>query len=301
VSTAFKYLMKYKLIDGKAISESIKLEVKVSVRRLFEECSIIPSLSVILVGDDAASKVYVRNKKRSAIKVGMESHIINFPTFVTSEEVLQQIRILNQDDNCDGILIQMPLPAHLDENEMLCTIDPQKDVDGLHPQNVGLLSMGSASFIPATPAGIKEILLRSGNDPKGKHVVILGRSNIVGKPLSNLLSLKGNGGDATVTLCHSRTDRLKDITQSADILVVAIGIPNFVTSDLVSPGVVAIDVGVNRVEDSTRSRGYRLTGDIDFESVSPKASAITPVPGGVGPMTIAMLLKNTLDAALPKI
>ncbi|PZC43232.1 MAG: methylenetetrahydrofolate dehydrogenase (NADP+) / methenyltetrahydrofolate cyclohydrolase [Chloroflexi bacterium] len=293
--------MKYKLIDGKAISESIKLEVKVSVRRLFEECSIIPSLSVILVGDDAASKVYVRNKKRSAIKVGMESHIINFPTFVTSEEVLQQIRILNQDDNCDGILIQMPLPAHLDENEMLCTIDPQKDVDGLHPQNVGLLSMGSASFIPATPAGIKEILLRSGNDPKGKHVVILGRSNIVGKPLSNLLSLKGNGGDATVTLCHSRTDRLKDITQSADILVVAIGIPNFVTSDLVSPGVVAIDVGVNRVEDSTRSRGYRLTGDIDFESVSPKASAITPVPGGVGPMTIAMLLKNTLDAALPKI
>ncbi len=301
MSTAFKYLMKYKLIDGKAISESIKLEVKVSVRRLFEECSIIPSLSVILVGDDAASKVYVRNKKRSAIKVGMESHIINFPTFVTSEEVLQQIRILNQDDNCDGILIQMPLPAHLDENEMLCTIDPQKDVDGLHPQNVGLLSMGSASFIPATPAGIKEILLRSGNDPKGKHVVILGRSNIVGKPLSNLLSLKGNGGDATVTLCHSRTDRLKDITQSADILVVAIGIPNFVTSDLVSPGVVAIDVGVNRVEDSTRSRGYRLTGDIDFESVSPKASAITPVPGGVGPMTIAMLLKNTLDAALPKI
>ena len=301
MSTAFKYLMKYKLIDGKAISESIKLEVKVSARRLFEECSIIPSLSVILVGDDAASKVYVRNKKRSAIKVGMESHIINFPTFVTSEEVLQQIRILNQDDNCDGILIQMPLPAHLDENEMLCTIDPQKDVDGLHPQNVGLLSMGSASFIPATPAGIKEILLRSGNDPKGKHVVILGRSNIVGKPLSNLLSLKGNGGDATVTLCHSRTDRLKDITQSADILVVAIGIPNFVTSDLVSPGVVAIDVGVNRVEDSTRSRGYRLTGDIDFESVSSKASAITPVPGGVGPMTIAMLLKNTLDAALPKV
>ena len=301
MTTAFKYLMKYKLIDGKAISESIKLEVKVSVRRLFEECSIIPSLSVILVGNDAASKVYVRNKKSSAINVGMESHIINFPTFVTREEVLQQIRILNKDDNCDGILIQLPLPAHLDENEILCTIDPQKDVDGLHPQNVGLLSMGSASFIPATPAGIKEMLLRSGNDPKGKHVVILGRSNIVGKPLSNLLSLKGNGGDATVTLCHSMTNRLKDITQSADILVAAIGIPNFVTSDLVSPGVVAIDVGVNRIEDSTRSRGYRLTGDIDFEGVSSKASAITPVPGGVGPMTIAMLLKNTLDAVLRKI
>ena len=301
MTTAVKYLMKYKLINGKVISDSIKHEVKVSVHKLFEECSIKPSLSVILVGDDSASKIYVRNKKSSAIDVGMETQIINFPELVTREEVLQQIRILNEDDSCDGILIQLPLPAHLDENEILCTIDPQKDVDGLHPQNVGLLSMGAASFIPATPAGIKEMLLRSGNDPKGKHVVILGRSNIVGKPLSNLLSQKGHGGDATVTLCHSMTNNLKDITQSADILGAAIGIPNFVTSDLVSPGVVAIDVGVNRIKDSTRSRGYRLTGDIDFEGVSPKASAITPVPGGVGPMTIAMLLKNTLDAALRKI
>jgi len=301
VTTAVKYLMKYKLINGKAISDSIKHEVKVSVHKLFEECSIKPSLSVILVGDDSASKIYVRNKKSSAIDVGMESQIINFPELVTREEVLQQIRILNEDDSCDGILIQLPLPAHLDENEILCTIDPQKDVDGLHPQNVGLLSMGAASFIPATPAGIKEMLLRSGNDPKGKHVVILGRSNIVGKPLSNLLSQKGHGGDATVTLCHSMTNNLKDITQSADILVAAIGIPNFVTSDLVSSGVVAIDVGVNRIEDSTRARGYRLTGDIDFEGVSRKASAITPVPGGVGPMTIAMLLKNTLEAVLRKI
>lgn len=301
MTTAVKYLMKYKLINGKAISDSIKHEVKVSVHKLFKECSIKPSLSVILVGDDSASKIYVRNKKSSAIDVGMESQIINFPELVTREEVLQQIRVLNEDDSCDGILIQLPLPAHLDENEILCTIDPQKDVDGLHPQNVGLLSMGAASFIPATPAGIKEMLLRSGNDPKGKHVVILGRSNIVGKPLANLLSQKGHGGDATVTLCHSMTNNLKDITQSADILVAAIGIPNFVTSDLVSPGVVAIDVGVNRIEDSTRSRGYRLTGDIDFEGVSRKASAITPVPGGVGPMTIAMLLKNTLEAVLRKI
>jgi len=301
VTTTVRYLMKYKLIDGKAISESIKLEVKMSVCRLFEECSMIPSLSVILVGDDAASSVYVRNKKSSAINLGMESQIINFPELVTREELLQQIQILNQDDNCDGILIQLPLPAHLDENEILCTIDPQKDVDGLHPQNVGLLSMGAGSLIPATPAGIREMLLRSGNDPKGKHVVILGRSNIVGKPLFNLLSQKGHGGDATVTLCHSMTNNLKDITKRADILVAAIGIPNFVTSDLVSSGVVAIDVGVNRIEDSTRSRGYRLTGDIDFEGVSRKASAITPVPGGVGPMTIAMLLKNTLKAVLRKI
>ena len=293
--------MKYKLIDGKAISESIKLEVKMSVCRLFEERSMIPSLSVILVGDDAASSVYVRNKKSSAINVGMESQIITFPALVTREELLRQIQILNEDDNCDGILIQLPLPAHLDENEILCTIDPQKDVDGLHPQNVGLLSMGVGSFIPATPAGIREMLLRSGNDPKGKHVVILGRSNIVGKPLFNLLSQKGRGGDATVTLCHSMTNNLKGITKSADILVAAIGTPNFVTSDLVSSGVVAIDVGVNRIEDSTRSRGYRLTGDIDFEGVSRKASAITPVPGGVGPMTIAMLLKNTLKAVLRKI
>ena len=301
MTTTVRYLMKYKLIDGKAISESIKLEVKMSVCRLFEERSMIPSLSVILVGDDAASSVYVRNKKSSAINVGMESQIITFPALVTREELLRQIQILNEDDNCDGILIQLPLPAHLDENEILCTIDPQKDVDGLHPQNVGLLSMGVGSFIPATPAGIREMLLRSGNDPKGKHVVILGRSNIVGKPLSNLLSQKGRGGDATVTLCHSMTNNLKGITKSADILVAAIGTPNFVTSDLVSSGVVAIDVGVNRIEDSTRSRGYRLTGDIDFEGVSRKASAITPVPGGVGPMTIAMLLKNTLKAVLRKI
>ena len=301
MTTTVRYLMKYKLIDGKVISESIKLEVKMSVCRLFEERSMIPSLSVILVGDDAASSVYVRNKKSSAINVGMESQIITFPALVTREELLRQIQILNEDDNCDGILIQLPLPAHLDENEILCTIDPQKDVDGLHPQNVGLLSMGVGSFIPATPAGIREMLLRSGNDPKGKHVVILGRSNIVGKPLSNLLSQKGRGGDATVTLCHSMTNNLKGITKSADILVAAIGTPNFVTSDLVSSGVVAIDVGVNRIEDSTRSRGYRLTGDIDFEGVSRKASAITPVPGGVGPMTIAMLLKNTLKAVLRKI
>ncbi|MDC0034894.1 bifunctional 5,10-methylenetetrahydrofolate dehydrogenase/5,10-methenyltetrahydrofolate cyclohydrolase [Chloroflexi bacterium] len=289
--------MTYKLIDGKAISDSIKIEIKESVSVLTREHSIKPGLTVILVGDDPASEVYVRNKRSSAIDVGMCSTILNLPGSTSRRELFSAIETLNNDDNCHGILVQLPLPAHLDENEILASIDPEKDVDGLHPKNVGLLSMGSPRFVPATPFGIKEMLLRSNNDPKGKHVVILGRSNIVGKPLSNLLSLKSRGGDATVTLCHSRTKDLEDITRTADVLVAAIGIPHFVTREMVSDGVVAIDVGVNRVEDKTRSRGYRLTGDIAFNEVSKKASAITPVPGGVGPMTIAMLLQNTLNAA----
>ena len=289
--------MTYKLIDGKAISDSIKIEIKESVSVLTREHSIKPGLTVILVGDDPASKVYVRNKRKSAMDVGMSSTIVNLPGSTTVRELLSEIETLNQDNNCHGILVQLPLPAHLDENEILVSIDPDKDVDGLHPKNVGLLSMGSPRFVPATPSGIKEMLLRSNNDPKGKHVVILGRSNIVGKPLSNLLSLKNRGGDATVTLCHSRTNNLEEITRAADVLVAAIGIPHFVTQEMVSDGVVAIDVGVNRVEDNSRPRGYRLTGDIAFDEVSKKASAITPVPGGVGPMTIAMLLQNTLNAA----
>ena len=256
---------------------------------------------MILVGNDPASQVYVRNKRRSAIETGMFSTVVNLPGSTSKEELLSRIVTLNHDDNCHGILVQLPLPDHLDENEILASIDPEKDVDGLHPKNIGLLSMGSPRFVPATPFGIKEMLMRSNNDPKGKHVVILGRSNIVGKPLSNLLSLKTQGGDATVTLCHSRTKNLEAITQSADVLVAAIGIPEFITYEMVSDGVVVIDVGVNRVEDKTRERGYRLTGDIAFEEVSQKASAITPVPGGVGPMTIAMLLQNTLDAAYRKI
>ena len=293
--------MTYKLIDGKAISNSIKIEIKESVGDLIREHSIKPGLAVILVGNDPASQVYVRNKRRSAIETGMCSTVVNLPGSTSKEELLSRIVTLNHDDNCHGILVQLPLPDHLDENEILASIDPEKDVDGLHPKNIGLLSMGSPRFVPATPFGIKEMLMRSNNDPKGKHVVILGRSNIVGKPLSNLLSLKTQGGDATVTLCHSRTNNLEAITQSADVLVAAIGIPEFVTHEMVSDGVVAIDVGVNRVEDKTRERGYRLTGDIAFEEVSQKASAITPVPGGVGPMTIAMLLQNTLNAAYRKI
>jgi len=289
--------MTYKLIDGKAISDSIKIEIKESVSVLAREHSIKPGLTVILVGDDPASKVYVRNKRKSAMDAGMSSTIVNLPGSTTMRELLSEIETLNQDNNCHGILIQLPLPAHLDENEILVSIAPDKDVDGLHPKNVGLLSMGSPRFVPATPSGIQEMLLRSNNDPKGKHVVILGRSNIVGKPLSNLLSLKNRGGDATVTLCHSRTNNLEEITRAADVLVAAIGIPHFVTQEMVSDGVVAIDVGMNRVEDNTRPRGYRLTGDIAFDEVSKKASAITPVPGGVGPMTIAMLLQNTLNAA----
>ena len=289
--------MTYKLIDGKAISDSIKIEIKESVSVLTKEHSIKPGLTVILVGDDPASKVYVRNKKSSAMDAGMCSTIVNLPGSTTKRELLSEIETLNRDDSCHGILVQLPLPAHLVENDILVSIDPDKDVDGLHPKNVGLLSMGSPRFVPATPSGIKEMLLRSNNDPKGKHVVILGRSNIVGKPLSNLLSLKNRGGDATVTLCHSMTNNLEEITRAADVLVAAIGIPHFVTQEMVSDGVVAIDVGVNRVRDNSRPRGYRLTGDIAFDEVSKKASAITPVPGGVGPMTIAMLLQNTLNAA----
>ena len=289
--------MTYKLIDGKAISDSIKIEIKESVSVLTKEHSIKPGSTVILVGDDPASKVYVRNKRSSAMDSGMCSTIVNLPGSTTKRELLSEIETLNRDDSCHGILVQLPLPAHLVENDILVSIDPDKDVDGLHPKNVGLLSMGSPRFVPATPSGIKEMLLRSNNDPKGKHVVILGRSNIVGKPLSNLLSLKNRGGDATVTLCHSMTKNLEEITRAADVIVAAIGIPHFVTQEMVSDGVVAIDVGVNRVRDNSRPRGYRLTGDIAFDEVSKKASAITPVPGGVGPMTIAMLLQNTLNAA----
>ena len=236
-----------------------------------------------------------------ADKVGIETYDYKLSSDISFEELSNLIEVLNKDSKIDGILVQLPLPSNLDETEVLKRVDPEKDVDGLHPKNIGLLSMGSPRFVPATPFGIKEMLMRSNNDPKGKHVVILGRSNIVGKPLSNLLSLKTQGGDATVTLCHSRTKNLEAITQSADVLVAAIGIPEFITYEMVSDGVVVIDVGVNRVEDKTRERGYRLTGDIAFEEVSQKASAITPVPGGVGPMTIAMLLQNTLDAAYRKI
>ena len=286
------------LINGIKISEEIKQEIFEQVREFKNIYDRSPGLSVILVGDDPASLVYVRTKEREANKLGMISNVIKLNSNVTEAELINQIYILNKDHNVHGILVQLPLPNHINENIINEAIDPLKDVDGLNPFNIGLLASGYPRFIPATPSGIQQILLRSGYNIEGQHVVVLGRSNIVGKPLSNLLSMKSLGGNATVTLCHSRTNNIVDICRSADILVAAIGIPNYVTSNMVSKKVIAIDVGINRVSDSKSKKGYKLVGDIDFEDVSNKISAITPVPGGVGPMTIAMLLENTLKAAL---
>ena len=289
--------MDSKIIDGIGLSKQVKSEVANSVKRLKMETGRSPGLSVVLVGDDPASAIYVRNKQRGADEVGILGETISMPKSATENEVTRVVNELNNDPNCDGILVQLPLPEHIDEGRVTLSIDPLKDVDGLHPFNAGLLAAGEPRFVPATPGGIVQMLVRTGNDPMGRHVVVLGRSNIVGRPLSNLLSLKGKGGDATVTVCHSQTKNIKELCRSAEILIAAIGIPEYVTSDMVSDGVVAIDVGINRVSAPDRKRGYKLVGDIDFLSVSQKASAITPVPGGVGPMTIAMLLSNTLLAA----
>ena len=289
--------MDSKIIDGNCLSGQIKSEIIDSVKRLKMETGRSPGLSVVLVGDDPASAVYVRNKQRGADEVGILGKTILMSHSSTENEVIRVVNELNSDSTCDGILVQLPLPDHIDEGRVTLSIDPLKDVDGLHPFNAGLLAAGKPRFVPATPGGIVQMLLRTGNDPSGKHVVILGRSNIVGRPISNLLSMKGQGGDATVTVCHSRTKNIEELCRSAEILIAAIGIPEYVTSDMVSDGVVAVDVGINRVGAPNRKRGYRLVGDIDFLGVSQKASAITPVPGGVGPMTIAMLLSNTLLAA----
>ena len=285
------------ILDGKLMSEELIGEIGAEVQLINNEHGVTPGLAVVLVGNNAASMVYVRNKSRAAKKVGMNSLIKRLPEDASADQIVRTVQGLNRDPNYHGILVQLPLPDYVDEDSIISSIDPNKDVDGLHPMNVGLLSSGIPRFVPATPGGIREILLRTGNNPSGKRVVILGRSNIVGRPLSNLLSMKGNGGDATVTVCHSRSKDLKQITLRADILVAAIGIPDYVTKDMVAEGAVVVDVGINRVEDLSRKNGYRLKGDVDFEQVFQKTSYITPVPGGVGPMTIAMLLSNTLKAA----
>ena len=282
--------MPYQLIDGKNLSTQILNEIAENVGELKKRSEITPGLSVVLVGDDPASDIYVRSKERAALKVGMVVKLIRMPWQSSEDKIIEIVQSLNNDINYHGILVQLPLPDHVDQNRVITSINPLKDVDGLHPFNAGLLAAGEPRFIPATPGGIREILLRTNNDPSGKHVVVIGRSNIVGRPVSNLLSLKGKGGDATVTVCHSRTKDLTDICRAADVIIAAIGIPNFVKGDMVSEGVVAIDVGINRVNAPKKKRGYMLVGDIEFESVSRKAAAITPVPGGVGPMTIAMLL-----------
>lgn len=289
--------MKAKLIDGRCISSEIKLEVANGVSDFKREHCIVPGLAVILVGDDPASTVYVRNKQRAAIEVGMVARDIHLERDISQRDLLKRIEMINRDERFHGVLVQLPLPNHIDKNDVIESVNPDKDVDGLHPMNMGLLVEGRQRFVPATPAGIHQMLIRSGFNPDGKHVVVCGRSEIVGKPIAILLAQRMPGCNATVTVCHTGTDDLARITKQADILVVAVGQPSFVTADMVKEQVVVVDVGVNRVEDLDRKNGYRLVGDVDFGSVSEKAAAISPVPGGVGPMTIAMLLANTLKAA----
>lgn len=283
------------LIDGRALSAQIRAEVKEDVAAWIAQGNRAPFLTVVLVGDNPASASYVRGKEKASREVGIGSETLRYSADISEAELLQVIADLNANSDVDGILVQLPLPNHIDDQKVIYAIDPDKDVDGFHPVSLGRLMIGLPGFLPATPAGIMEMLYRSDVETKGKRAVVLGRSNIVGKPMANLLLQRGT--DATVTVCHSRTTDLKTLTRGADILIAAIGRANFVTADMVKEGAAVIDVGINRVEDASRTRGYRLVGDVDFDAVSEKAACITPVPGGVGPMTIAMLLKNTLAAA----
>ena len=283
------------IIDGKAIAAQVRAEVKAEVEAWVQAGNRPPYLAVILVGDNPASASYVRGKTKAAAEVGIASDTLHFDTSISEAELLAEIARLNEDDGVDGILVQLPLPDHIDPSRVLNAIRPDKDVDGFHPVNAGRLLLGEPGFVPATPAGILELLRRSGIETTGKHAVVVGRSNIVGRPLAALLLHRGI--DATVTVCHSRTRDLAALTRTADILVAAIGRPRYITADMVREGAVVIDVGINRVDDPAHPRGYRLVGDVDFEAVAEKAGWITPVPGGVGPMTIALLLRNTLYAA----
>ena len=289
--------MAAELIDGKTIGATVRTEVAAGVAEVVERHGFIPGLAAVLVGDDPASAVYVRSKERAAAEAGIRGQVVRLPASATEDELLEKVRTLNADDSVHGILVQLPLPPQIDEDTVIEAISPLKDVDGLHPANMGRLMAGRPRFVPATPAGIQEMLLRSGHSPEGRHTVVCGRSNIVGKPVANLLMQRGEGANATVTVCHTRTADLAEITRQADILIAAIGRPRAITADMVRDGVVVVDVGINRVDAPERKRGYRLVGDVDFGPVSQRAAAITPVPGGVGPMTIAMLLSNTLDAA----
>ena len=284
------------IISGNEVAKSIRVEIKAEVAKMKAK-GIEPGLVVIIVGEDAASQVYVRKKGEACNELGICSETIRLPATTKEDELLNLIDKYNKDPKFDGILVQLPLPKHISEEKVLVRIDPGKDVDGFHPINVGKMVVGSDCYLPCTPHGVQELLIRSGNDPAGKHVVVLGRSNIVGKPVACILIQKAKGADATVTICHSRTKNLADMTRQADILIAAIGSPQFVKADMVKEGVVVIDVGVNRINDPTAKGGARLVGDVDFEAVKEKAKAITPVPGGVGPMTITMLMQNTVHAA----
>ena len=282
------------LLDGKKISQQIKDEIKHTVSIRNKKGLKIPHLAAVLVGNDGASLTYVGSKVRSCDQVGFKSSLIQFKDSISEKYLLLKIKELNNDDTLDGYIVQLPLPKHINEEKILLSIDPKKDVDGFHPTNFGRMALEMESFIPATPSGIMEMLKRYKLEISGKHCVVIGRSHIVGRPISILMSQKGEPGNATVTLAHSRTNNLEQITQKADIIISALGIPNFLKGNMVKKGVIIIDVGITRVTDENNPKGYVIKGDVDFEDVSEKSSFITPVPGGVGPMTIAMLLKNTL-------
>ena len=286
-----------KILDGTATSGEIRAEVAQGVAEMREKHGVTPGLAAVLVGDDPASAIYVRNKGRACEEVGMLSQTFHLPETTSQQELVDLIERLNGDAQFHGILVQLPLPEPIDEGTVVMAIAPEKDVDALHPVNVGKLSQGNAVFVPGTPGGVQQILLRNGYDLAGKHVVVCGRSNIVGKPLAMLLMQKRDGANSTVTVCHTGTQDLGEVTRQADILVAAMGRPGAITADMVRKGAVVVDVGINRVPDTSRKSGYRLVGDVDFQAVSQVAEAITPVPGGIGPMTIAMLLVNTLTAA----
>ena len=284
------------LIDGKQTAATIKQQIAEEVKKMTDAGQRAPHLAAILVGHDGGSETYVANKVKACEECGFTSSLIRFEDDITQEDLLNEIERLNNDPEIDGYIVQLPLPKHIDEQAVIHAINPSKDVDGFHPMNVGRVAVGLPGFLPATPAGIMELLKHYNVETRGKHAVVLGRSNIVGRPMATLLMQKSNPGNCTVTVCHSATPNIKEICREADIIVAALGQPGFVTADMVKPGAVIIDVGTTRVPDASRARGWRLRGDVDFENVADKCSFITPVPGGVGPMTICSLMINTLQA-----
>ncbi len=289
--------MSARILDGEELAATMRSEMTADVAKLKEQHDLVPGLGVVLVGENPASISYVRGKRRACKEVGVHSTEARLPADIGEVELLREIRTLNVDASIHGILVQLPLPADIDENAALNAVDPDKDVDGLHPVNLGRLMRQEEGFLPCTPHGIKMILIRSGIEVAGKHVVVVGRSTLVGRPVANILTQKADGANATVTICHTGTSDLAAYTREADILIVAAGSPQAIKADMVREGAVVIDVGVEQVADATKKKGYRLVGDVDFDEVKEKASAITPVPGGVGPMTITMLLFNTILAA----
>lgn len=290
----------YKLLDGNALSKQLKDELAEKVSERVENGKKQPHLAAILVGLDGASQTYVNSKIQSCEKVGFKSTLLHFDENTSEEKVLEAVNTLNNDDDIDGFIVQLPLPKHINTNKVIHTIAPHKDVDGFHPMNMGNLALGLDTFVSATPLGIMKMLERYQIDTKGKHCVVLGRSNIVGRPMSILMSANTNPGNCTVTLCHSHTQNIKEITLTADIIIVALGIPEYLKADMVKQNAVVIDVGITRVEDNSKASGYSLKGDVKFDEVAPKTSYITPVPGGVGPMTVTSLMLNTLKATQRK-